>query len=79
MKKTKIVATIGPSCIDKIKELDKYVDVYRINFSHGDKKSHEEYFKIIRENRRKAHISRFTRTKAKDRKSKTKNIIKTKR
>jgi len=50
MKKTKIVATIGPSSIDKIKESDKYVDVYRINFSHGDKKSHEEYFKIIREN-----------------------------
>ena len=38
MKKTKIVATIGPSSIDKIKELDKYVDVYRINFSHGDRK-----------------------------------------
>ncbi|EOD42268.1 pyruvate kinase [Candidatus Nanobsidianus stetteri] len=53
MKKTKIVATIGPSSIDKIKELDKYVDVYRINFSHGDKKSHEEYFKIIRENSEK--------------------------
>ena len=53
MKKTKIVATIGPSSIDKIKELDKYVDVYRINFSHWDKKSHEEYFKIIRENSEK--------------------------
>jgi len=53
MKKTKIVATIGPSSIDKIKELDKYVDVYRINFSHGDRKSHEEYFKIIRENSEK--------------------------
>ena len=53
MRKTKIVATIGPSSIDKIKELDRYVDVYRINFSHGDKKSHEEYFKIIRENSEK--------------------------
>ncbi|BBL45555.1 pyruvate kinase [Nanobdella aerobiophila] len=53
MKNTKIIATIGPSTIDKIKDIDKYVDIYRINFSHGDKKSHKEYFDKIRENSEK--------------------------
>ena len=44
MKKTKIVATIGPSTtgMDKIEALLKEgVDVMRMNFSHGDFAEHQ--------------------------------------
>lgn len=47
VKKTKIVATIGPSSeeLDKLEELIlKGVNVCRINFSHG---SHEDHLKVI--------------------------------
>lgn len=39
---TKIVATLGPACSDKIKELIQAgMNVARINFSHGDYESHK--------------------------------------
>ncbi|MGC9105393.1 MAG: pyruvate kinase [Thermoprotei archaeon] len=50
MRRTRIVATLGPSSVDKVRELAQYVDVFRINFAHGDRESHEEYFKYVREN-----------------------------
>ncbi len=49
--KTKIVATIGPSTNteEKIKRLIvEGVDVFRINFSHGDKEQHRETIKKIK-------------------------------
>ena len=48
MKRTKIVATIGPSSNKKemIRELIKNgADVFRLNFSHG---KHEDFFRIIK-------------------------------
>ncbi|MGC8567765.1 MAG: pyruvate kinase [Candidatus Micrarchaeia archaeon] len=50
MKNTKIVATLGPASIDKISELSKFVDVFRINLSHGTKESQTEYFNKVRDN-----------------------------
>jgi len=51
MKRTKIVATIGPSC-DSLKMLDKLikggVNVARINFSHGTHASNAKAIKNIR-------------------------------
>ena len=50
MKKAKIVATLGPSSIDKIEDLIKAgVDVFRLNFSHANHKTHKESIKKIRE------------------------------
>jgi len=52
MKKTKIVATLGPSSSDKatIKEMIlKGVNVCRLNFSHGTHEQHLKSIKIIRE------------------------------
>ncbi len=50
MKKTKIVATIGPNSIDKIEELIKTgVDIFRLNFSHADHKTHKVSIQKIRE------------------------------
>jgi len=49
--KTKIVATLGPATIteEKIKKLIiEGVDVFRINFSHGDKEQHKETIKRIK-------------------------------
>ncbi|WP_338601783.1 pyruvate kinase [Sulfolobus tengchongensis] len=48
MRKTKIVATLGPSSEVKVKELAEYVDVFRINFAHGDEESHKKYFDLIK-------------------------------
>ena len=49
MKKTKIVATIGPACEKRevlAKIIDAGINVARLNFSHG---SHEEHLgKIVR-------------------------------
>src|SRR5215218_7577758 len=47
IKRTKIVATVGPACdtFEKLLELVKAgVNVFRLNFSHG---SHEDKSKII--------------------------------
>jgi len=50
MKKAKIVATLGPSSNDKIEEMIKAgVDVFRLNFSHADHKTHKKSIKTIRE------------------------------
>ncbi len=50
MRRTKIVCTIGPSSRspDVVRELVSKVDVFRINFSHGDRRSHLEEIKTIR-------------------------------
>ncbi len=51
LKKTKIVATLGPACADK-KTMKKMilagVNVFRINFSHADYKNVKETVTIIR-------------------------------
>ncbi len=52
MRKTKIVTTIGPSTnsYKMIKRLiDKGVNVFRLNFSHGDHEVHAESIRLIRE------------------------------
>jgi pyruvate kinase len=52
LTRTKIVATVGPACgtRDCIAELVKAgVDVFRLNFSHGTKETHAEFFTTIRE------------------------------
>ncbi|MEY3598332.1 MAG: hypothetical protein RL521_754 [Bacteroidota bacterium] len=52
MKKTKIVATIGPASSGKetLKEMIKAgLDVVRLNFSHGAHEVHEEVVKNVRE------------------------------
>ena len=49
MKAAKIVATVGPSSIDKIEELiHEGVDVFRLNFSHADHKTHKASITKIR-------------------------------
>ncbi|MRJ06995.1 MAG: pyruvate kinase [Epsilonproteobacteria bacterium] len=54
MKKVKIVATIGPSTINRIGELiEKGVDVFRLNFSHATREHHGEVIDKIREESRK--------------------------
>lgn len=52
MKKTKIVATIGPASSSKemlIKIIEEGVNVCRLNFSHGTHEQHLEVIKNIRE------------------------------
>ncbi|MDQ0466869.1 pyruvate kinase [Caulobacter ginsengisoli] len=51
-RRTKIVATLGPASSDKamIRELFVAgVDVFRLNFSHGDHADHADRLKLIRE------------------------------
>ncbi len=51
MKKTKIVATIGPASSNEAvltKLIKAGVNVVRLNFSHGDHKSHEELIVLVR-------------------------------
>ena len=51
-KKTKIIATVGPSSNSKeiLKELIKEgVDVFRLNFSHGTHEEHKKVIKYVRE------------------------------
>ena len=53
MKKVKIVATIGPSTINRIGELiEKGVDIFRLNFSHSDHATHKGVIEKIREKSR---------------------------
>ncbi len=50
-KRTKIVATIGPACdsADRIAELTRAgVDVFRVNFSHGDQQQHARAMQYVR-------------------------------
>jgi pyruvate kinase len=50
MRKTKIVVTVGPTSRDPetVRKLLEVVDVFRINFSHGDRSSHLEEIRTIR-------------------------------
>ncbi len=51
MRKTKIVATVGPASRseEKLRELIQAgVDVFRLNMSHGDHASHEQAIQMIR-------------------------------
>lgn len=51
-RRTKIVATVGPSCAERgqLEHLLKAgVDVFRLNFSHGDLQQKEVWIKQIRE------------------------------
>jgi pyruvate kinase len=56
MRKTKIVCTIGPVSKDSktIARLMSAVDVFRINFSHGDNQSHLDEIRTIRKEAAKA-------------------------
>ena len=52
MKRTKIVATMGPSCSSKevLREMiNSGMNVCRVNFSHGSHDDHEKVVRIIRE------------------------------
>lgn len=52
MKRTKIVATMGPACSDKEvlrKMLFEGVNVCRLNFSHGSHEDHQKTIDVIRE------------------------------
>jgi pyruvate kinase len=52
MKKTKIVATLGPACSDKetlLKMFQEGVNVCRLNFSHAGYEKHAEAIDLIRE------------------------------
>ncbi len=45
--RTKIVVTLGPSSIDRAKEISRYANVFRFNFAHGDEDSHVKYFEKV--------------------------------
>ena len=52
MRRTKIVATVGPSTQELevlVKLMEKGVDVFRLNFSHGDREYHRENIEKIRQ------------------------------
>ena len=52
MRRTKIVITVGPatSSLEMIRKLiEKGVNVFRLNFSHGDHQTHKESIKNIRQ------------------------------
>lgn len=55
MRRTKIVCTVGPVSRDAhtIGRLLSFTDVFRINFSHGDHRSHFEEIRTIRAEARK--------------------------
>jgi pyruvate kinase len=59
MKRTKIVATIGPSSSSKEilrKMIEAGMNVARINFSHGDHNSNGELIKNIKESRKELNL-----------------------
>ena len=64
MRKTKIVATIGPACDNEetLKEMMKAgMDVARLNFSHGSHESHFasiERLKRVREELKRLRMAR---------------------
>jgi pyruvate kinase len=52
VRKTKVVCTIGPSCMDPdilAQMMDRGMTVARLNFSHGDHKSHGDTIDKLRE------------------------------
>ncbi len=56
MRRTKIVCTIGPASRDPktVRRLVGTVDVFRVNFSHGDRFAHLEEIRTIRKEARNA-------------------------
>ena len=56
MRRTKIICTIGPASRDPrtVRRLIPNVDIFRINFSHGDQRSHLEEIRTIRREARRA-------------------------
>lgn len=57
MRRTKIVCTLGPASRDPLtvrRLVNSQVDVFRINFSHGDQRSHLEEITTIRREARRA-------------------------
>jgi pyruvate kinase len=49
--KTKILATVGPACNDEktlVELVMSGVDIFRLNFSHGDHQGHAEVIRLIR-------------------------------
>lgn len=57
MRRTKIVATVGPSCASEamlLKMFEAGVDVFRLNFSHGDQETKAEWIRNIRKVSREA-------------------------
>ncbi len=49
--RTKVIATVGPSCSDKStleKMIQEGVDVFRLNFSHGTHREHKQAIENIR-------------------------------
>ena len=59
IRKTKIICTIGPASRSPgvVRKLMPHVDVFRINFSHGDLGSHLEELRTIRAEARRARKS----------------------
>jgi pyruvate kinase len=52
MRKTKIVCTLGPASSDyeTLKAMvEAGMDIVRLNFSHGDRSTHLNYIRIIRD------------------------------
>ncbi len=52
LRRTKIVATIGPACADKktlLAMVEAGLDVARLNFSHADHDTHEQSLCMVRE------------------------------
>ncbi len=59
MRRTKIVATLGPAtdAPETLQQVLQYVDVVRINFSHGDPEEHQARVEAVRKTA--AEIGRF--------------------
>ncbi|HEX3583188.1 MAG TPA: pyruvate kinase, partial [Thermoanaerobaculia bacterium] len=52
MRRTKIIATLGPACSSEetiYRLLTSGVDVFRLNFSHGTHEQHTETIRVVRE------------------------------
>ena len=52
MRRTKIIATLGPACSSEeiiYRLLNSGVDVFRLNFSHGTHEQHEAIIRLVRE------------------------------
>ncbi len=47
-RRTKIIATLGPSSENLISSLKDKVDIFRVNLAHGDTESHSKYFELIK-------------------------------
>jgi pyruvate kinase len=57
VRRTKIVATIGPACRDPetlVRMVEAGLDVARLNFSHGTREEHAENVRLVREASRRA-------------------------